>query len=122
MKTLATLALSLFATAASVTAGQASDLCTPEESKSAKAPLTAFAHQSFLSSTHPDRLCLIILKHEAEPVQVAILDAGQNEIYATVIRADSALKPFNISALEAGTYTLRMRRGSQVELDTFQVK
>lgn len=120
MKNLRTLALTV-AASFSFFASALANVPSGNEGRPAQG-LTAFAHRSFISADRPDRLCLIVEKAEDAPVQVRVLNAAGEELYATSIRENAALKPIRLTYLEPGTYTLEMTRGSQVETDSFTVK
>lgn len=118
MKTLFTLALAAFVSFSAATASATA----PEDSAAPAQGLTAFAHNTFMSTTRPGHLNVIIQKNEAAPVQVRIYDASGAELYRTSIKENAVLKPMNVTNLEAGTYTVELRRGTQVERDSFEVK
>lgn len=118
MKTLFTFALAAFVSFSAATASASA----PEDTKAPAQGLTAFAHNTYMSTTRPGHLNLIIQKNEDAPVQVRIFDAEGNEIYRTAIKENAVLKPLNVTRLDAGTYTLELRRGTQVEHDSFEVK
>lgn len=120
MKTLNTLALFCLALTGFSAAALAS---TPDDCKGKPGDCaTTFAHQSYISVSRPDRLNLVILKQDQAPVAVRLYNAEGDELLRTRVQADSALLPINIADLPAGTYTVKMTHGSQIETDTFTVE
>ena len=81
--------------------------------------LSRFESKAFVSVNHPDRLQVVVIKKECNPVKVKVYDSYKSLVLETEIEANEAKLPVNIESLPAGTYTVELSRGNQTETSTF---
>jgi hypothetical protein len=115
MKTLFTFALVLAPTVGAIFSASA------EENPCATKVVRTFSSNAYISTTHPDRLNVIVVKQDAEPVLVRLLDEDRTLVYTTHNKI-SALQPLNIKNLVPGTYTVEIARDGQINQTQISVK
>lgn len=78
--------------------------------------------QANVFQTAGDRLSLILIQPEAQPITVQLRDAEESLIYKQTITETSARQNLDLRQLDKGTYTLTLRSGNQCFVRSIEKK
>ncbi len=78
--------------------------------------------QANVFQTAGDRLSLILIQPEAQPITVQLRDADESLIYKQTITETGARQNLDLRQLDKGSYTLTLRSGDQCFVRSIEKK